>query len=183
LTTAQCSGFFIFAEKEIMRTGLIALISVCLFWGCQPEAPAEQESAAEQVSIQDQMLGTWEVKLLRVEVDSYENTDSNFVFEVSEEYWERLYRVRPYRTYFAADSTFRTVRRNLNDQIVGEDRGLWRTFGDTLMLLQPNATLQYKVRLEKGQAYWAGLVDWDADGKEDDTYYAEHRFVGKTPNE
>lgn len=166
-----------------MRTGIIFFLPLLILWSCQPAEPTEADNEPERVSIHDQMLGTWEAKYLKVDVDTYENTDSSFTFEVSEEYWERTYKVRPFRTYFAPDSTFRTVRRNVQDYVVGEDRGLWRTFGDTLMLLQPDATLQYKVRLEKGQAYWAGLVDWDGDGREDDTYYAEFRYVGRTPRE
>jgi hypothetical protein len=119
---------------------------------------------------------------MKVDVDSYQNQDSSFVFEVREETWERLYSVKPFRTYFAQDSTFRTVRRDLAGNPMGEDRGLWKTFGDTLFLIQPNATLQYKVLIENGQAKWAGLIDWDMDGVDDDVYYAEYRFVGRTLN-
>ena len=152
-----------------------------LIYACAPNSP---EAEVEQtVNLAAQLPGTWEVKYMKVEVDTYQNLDSNFVFEIGEQIWERQYAVRPFRTYFAQDSTFRTVRRSLDGANMSEDRGLWKTFGDTLLLIQPNSTLQYKVLIEEGQAKWAGVVDWDYDGLEDDVFYAEYRFVGKTSNE
>lgn len=152
-----------------------------LIYACAPNTPEPEQVATNDLD--SKLPGTWEVKYMKIEVDSYQNLDTNFVFEVGEELWERQYAVRPFRTYFAQDSTFRTVRRGLNGNTMSEDRGLWKIFGDTLMLIQPNATLQYKVLIENGQAKWAGVIDWDLDGQDDDVYYAEYRFVGRTSNE
>ena len=176
--------FFYFCQNlNLMGFRLIIFFALCLFFSCQNDSNRDNNSIPENPSIHDQLLGTWEVKLLKIEVDTYQGTDSSFVFEVSEEYWEEIYKVKPFRTFFAQDSTFRTTRKNLQGLPMGEDRGLWRAFGDTLMLLQPNATLQYKVSISKGQAIWAGLVDWDMDGVEDDVYYGEYRYVGRSSNE
>ncbi|GAB5550553.1 MAG: hypothetical protein Sapg2KO_01440 [Saprospiraceae bacterium] len=162
------------------RIYLLLLLSV-LAYACAPNN--SEVEAQETTNIATEIQGTWEVKYMKVEVDSYQNLDSNFVFEATEELWERQYGIRPFRTYFAQDSTFRTLRRGLNGGTMGEERGLWKTFGDTLLLIQPNATLQYKVLIENGQAKWAGVIDWDLDGVDDDVYYAEYRFVGRTSNE
>lgn len=153
-----------------------------LIYACAPN-PTETE-VEETTNLATEMPGTWEVKYMKIEVESFQNdVDSNFVFEAGKEPWERQFGVRPSRTYFAPDSTFRTIIRGLNGASMSEDRGLWRTSGDTLVLIQPNATLQYKVMIENGQAKWTGVIDWDLDGAEDDVYYGEYRFVGRTSNE
>lgn len=165
-----------------MRTAILLVLLIALTFSCASETN-QSEKAEQKVDLSQALLGTWEAKLLKIDVDTYQGQDSSFVFEVSEENWEREYSVKPFRTFFAADSTFRTTRRGITGKLMGEDRGLWRTFGDTLMLLQPNSTSQYKVLIEKGQAEWAGVIDWDLDGVEDDVYYATYRYVGRTPNE
>jgi hypothetical protein len=159
--------------------GLLVLggISSCT----QDSKDSTQEAPAPDLT--KALQGTWEAKFMKIEVDSYQGQDSSFVFEVSEETWERMYSVKPFRTFFAADSTFRTTRRTVGGSLVGEDRGLWRVFGDTLMMIQPTLTSQYKIIIDKGQAEWAGVIDWDLDGVEDDVYYASYRYVGRTSNE
>lgn len=165
-----------------MRNFLVAVLLLGLLFTCQQATEQEQvieESTRPGVARED-LLGTWEAKYLKVQGSSYQGSDSAFIFEVSEGDWEKNYRVRPFRTFFNQDSTFRTVRRGLNGDYIGEDRGLWQNFGDTLMLLQSNATLQYKIRIIDGQAHWIGLIDWDLDGLEDDSYYSIMRKVAKT---
>lgn len=170
----------IFDKK--MKAILFAVFLLAFTFSCTEDSNnASAETPTRDLT--QALQGTWEAKYLKIEVDSYQGQDSSFVFEVSEETWEQEYSVKPFRTFFAADSTFRTTRRSINNNLIGEDRGLWRTFGDTLMLLQPNNTSQYKVVLDKGQAEWAGVIDWDLDGVEDDVYYATYRYVGRTPNE
>ncbi|MEO0341282.1 MAG: hypothetical protein AAF242_18990 [Bacteroidota bacterium] len=171
----------------MMRSFLLAVLFLSFIFACQ-NAPEPTEEVAEEetnskVVAREDLLGTWEAKYLKVQGASYQGSDSAFVFEVNEGEWEKNYRVRPFRTFFGQDSTYRTVRRGLRGDYIGEDRGLWRNFGDTLMLLQSNATLQYKIRIIDGQAHWIGLVDWDLDGLEDDSYYAIMRKVAKTSAE
>jgi len=165
-----------------MRTVILITLLTTLLYTCTNEQEPTASNAATQ-DITAALLGTWEAKSLKIEVDTYMGQDSSFVFEVAEENWERVYSVRPFRTFFATDSTFRTIRRSYTGQVIGEDRGLWRAFGDTLILLQSDYTVQYKVLIDKGQAEWAGVIDWDRDGVEDDVYYASYRYVGRTPNE
>ncbi|HKK74865.1 MAG TPA: hypothetical protein VJ953_07335 [Saprospiraceae bacterium] len=165
-----------------MRITILALLLLAFSFSCKQEVNDKTEAQPRQ-DLTQALQGTWEAKYLKIDVNTYQGQDSSFVFEVSEETWERDYSVKPFRTFFAADSTFRTTRRSNNNNLLGEDRGLWRTFGDTLMLIEPNNTSQYKVIIDKGQAEWAGVIDWDLDGEEDDVYYATYRYVGRTPNE
>lgn len=165
-----------------MRAIFFSLFLMTFFFACSGEQKAKSgEQGGPDIS--KDLLGTWEVKYLKVDIETELGRDTSYTFEVNEGDWDKKFAVQPFRTFFAADSTFHTVRRSRNGTLIGEDRGLWRTFGDTLMLLQPDATLQYKVLLLNGQAEWAGVIDWDQDGSDDDTYYATYRYVGRTSNE
>lgn len=161
--------------KNIWILGALLL----LLSSCQSETKS-RASTEPEASLYDRMTGTWETTYLKVDVRSAENQpDSSYLFEVQEGEWERIYRVKPYRTYFSPDSTFRTVHRGIPGDIMSEDRGLWNTFGDTLMLIQPTQTAQFKVAFRDGKAHFVGLVDFDNDGEADDSYYAIRRFIGK----
>lgn len=161
--------------KNIWIPGLLVL----LFSACQQNAG--QEAPAEpKESLYQRLAGTWETTYIKVDVRSADNQpDSSYLFEVEEGEWERLYRIKPHRTYFSTDSTFRTVHRGLPGDVMSEDRGLWNTFGDTLMMIQPTQTTQFKVAFRDGKAHFVGLTDFDNDGQADDSYYAIHRFIGK----
>jgi len=156
--------------------GLLLLLVAC-------QAEQSADATTEKVEWSKRLPGTWEVKYIRVEVESFEDTDSSYVFEIDENNWQKMYSIKPYRTYYSPDSTFRRLYRGLNEQPVSENRGLWNIFGDTLMMIQPNETLQYKIALEQGDLHMTGLVDWDKDGSEDDVYYSVQRYVGMGSNE
>ena len=51
------------------------------------------------------------------------------------------------------------------------------------MMIQKDGTLQYKLLVEKGQAHFSALLDWDQDGEEDDEYYMIYRLVSKSSAE
>lgn len=172
---------YIFAQK-MRRAILFSLFLTIIFTNCTNETSSSSEASATE-DMTEQLLGTWEIKDLKIDIATHGGSDTSSLLDIKEEQWIQVYALQPYRTFFAADSTFRTVRRVRDGTLLGEDRGLWRTFGDTLMLIQPNATFQYKVLLSEGKAEWAGVIDWDQDGQEDDTYYATFRYVGRTSNE
>ena len=162
-----------------MNRSLRWILFLALTFGCQSET-AEEKAAANTTSLYERLMGTWETTYIKVDIRSAENEpDSSYLFEIEEGQFERIFQVKPYRTYFAPDSTFRTVHRGIPGDIISEDKGLWNTFGDTLMLLQPDATMQFKVSIDKGMGHFTGFVDFDGDGMQDDAYYAIRRFVGK----
>jgi len=162
-----------------MNRSILLILIFALTLGCQTET-AEEKAAANTPSLYERLMGTWETTYIKVDIRSAENTpDSSYLFEIEEGQFERIFRVKPYRTYFAPDSTFRTIHRGIPGDIISEDKGLWNTFGDTLLLLQPDATLQFKVSIRDGMGHFTGLVDFDGDGAQDDAYYTIRRYVGK----
>lgn len=164
-----------------MKNRLIGLLFAGItLTACQPGT----EATEEEPSLYERLSGTWETTYLKVDVQTADNQpDSSYIFEVKEGEWERLYRVKPHRTYFAPDSTFRTVHRSIPGEVMSQEKGLWNTFGDTLMMIQPNTTQQFKVSVDKGMGHFIGLVDFDGDGREDDSYYAIRRYVGRNSYE
>ncbi len=158
-------------------------IGLMLLSGCKDDpgntGNKRQQKAAASI-LEEKLPGTWEMKYLKIKVD---NPDTAYVFEVSEDFWERKYSVKPYRTYFGPDHRFRTAHRGLGGQMISEERGMWNVFGDTLVMITPNSTQQFKVKLEAGTAHFSGIIDWDGDGKETEAYYAIQRYVAKSAQE
>lgn len=162
-----------------MKNVVIIVVLGFVALSCQP-TQSEEQTDISGPSLYEQLGGTWETTYIKVDVRSAEGKpDSSYLVEIREGDWERVFQVKPYRTYFAADSTFRTVHRGIQNDIISEDKGLWNTFGDTLMLLQPDATLQFKVAIRNGMGHFTGFVDFDGDGATDDAYYTIRRFVGE----
>ncbi|MBK6949603.1 MAG: hypothetical protein IPH16_17350 [Haliscomenobacter sp.] len=51
------------------------------------------------------------------------------------------------------------------------------------MMIEKDATVQYKVLVDKGLAHFSALLDWDRDGQEDDEYYLIYRLISKSSAE
>ena len=95
---------------------------------------------------------------LRVDINTANGTDTSYVFEVREEEWISRLGVKPVKTYYKLDNKYEQVFTSLTDTILSTSRGMWNVFGDTLMMVEPNAT-------------------WDGDGEEDDDYVGVHRKI------
>ena len=159
---------------------IIALAALLLLLAaCRNEAPRQEAETAPAVDLKQHLPGAWEAVSLQVTVHTAENTDSSYVFEVREENWVQRFGVHPKRTVFLLDNRFRTEFRSVTDTLIEAQRGVWNTFGDTLMLIEPSATTQYEVTLRSGLADWRTLVDWDGDGEVDDELWEVHRYVGR----
>lgn len=157
---------------------LAILLPALSLWGCQGEPSAGQEEvSAKQPPLKEALPGTWESVSIRVDVNTAENTDSSYVFEVKEEEWAQRLGSRPIRFYFQPDNKYRQEFTALSGEVVSATRGMWNTFGDTLMLIEPNATYQYQVATGKGLAEFRTMMDWDGDGQEDDSYLGVHRKI------
>ncbi len=162
-----------------MRIYWILALGILALAACRREEKAE----TPKVDLKAALPGTWEAKYLQIKMPTHNGSDSIQVFEVSEEYWEAKFFVKPYRTYFSAEQKYHTTHRGLNDVLMGESEGLWNVFGDTLMMIEKDATVQYKVLVDKGLAHFSALLDWDRDGQEDDEYYLIYRLISKSSAE
>ncbi|MCB0559566.1 MAG: hypothetical protein H6573_28765 [Lewinellaceae bacterium] len=155
----------------------IALIATSCKEGASNQT---EEATTEQRPLREVLPGVWESTSIRVEVNTAENTDSSYVFEVKEEEWAERLGSRPIRFYFQLDNKYRQEFVALNDEVMSTARGIWNTFGDTLMLIEPNATYQYQVVTGKGLAEFRTMLDWDGDGQEDDSFLGTHRQISRT---
>lgn len=156
------------------------LLAVFILSSCQTE-PKDQEAEAETLDLAQTLPGTWEMVSLRVKVNSFENTDSSYVLEIKEEEWDKVYFVKPVKTYYELDNKYRRAYFNVNGEVVSEDRGMWNAFSDTLMMIEPNVTYQYKIDQQpSGLLQFSTVLDWDNDGQEDDEYLGVQRYVSRT---
>lgn len=139
------------------------------------EPPIEDDSIKRS-----DLIGVWEQVDLKVTYNIFDVPDSMRVFEVVEENWTEVLSVKPVKTYFLADSTYRQDFIGLDDNVYDTQRGLWNVLGDTLMLISPNATYTYGINLvTNGTCEYLGVLDWDGDGVEDDKYEATQRLVSR----
>ena len=168
--------------EDMKKSSLFCiLLGLGVFFACKREP--SNTSAAESPNLKTVLPGTWAATYLNVKMPTYQAGDTTEVFEASEEYWEAKYQVKPYRTYFGEDKKFHTVFRGVRGDVFGETKGIWNVFGDTLMMIEPEKTVQYKILIEKGMAHFSAVLDWDQDGKEDDEFYAIFRQVSKSSAE
>lgn len=158
---------------------LYSLLGSFFLLGCQSDKPPQTETKPE-VDLTAELPGTWETVSIKVNINSFNNLDTNMVFEIKEEQWEPVYRVRPSRTYFELDNQYRQEFRSITDSLISVNRGVWNVFTDTLMLIEPDTTYQFVVSVDSGMARFHRLVDWDGDGEADDDYLGVHRRVSRT---
>lgn len=164
-----------------MKIPYLTLALVLIFAACKNESPESQETSAPSIDLKQEMPGIWESVSIRVQVNSPEDQDSSYVFEVLEENWVSTLGIKPIRTYYEVDNKYRTEYISRFDSLTNVKRGMWNTFGDTLMLIEPDASYQYTVKLMgNGLAEFKSLLDWDGDGQEDDEYTGIQRLVSKS---
>lgn len=155
---------------------LVSVISVA----CQQESNSKQTNEESSLQLRTALPGTWEAVSIRVDIPSVDSTEIDSVFVVSEEYWVQKFSIKPVLTVFQPDNKFRQEFRNSQDSLLNEVKGIWNVFGDTLMLIEPNATYTYLVNMGKGIATFNATVDWDGDGQEDDLYQGVHRKISSS---
>ena len=163
-----------------MRIFTLLLFLCSLFVACNNE-PAQSAESVAQPDLKKALPGIWESVSIRVKVNTAENLDTSYIFEVPEQNWEQMLGIKPIRTYYELDNKYRTEYISRNDSITNVKRGIWNTFGDTLMLIEPDVSYQYSVRiLSNGLAEFNSLLDWDGDGQEDDEYTGIQRLVSRS---
>ncbi|MEM8523628.1 MAG: hypothetical protein AAGG68_03240 [Bacteroidota bacterium] len=156
---------------------LFTFIILALFLlACESTEPQVEENTIQR----SDLIGVWEQVDFKVTYNTFDEPDSIRVFEVKEENWTKSLSIKPVKTYFLADSTYRQDFIDLNDNVYDTQRGLWNLIGDTLMLISPSATYTYDIELSSNGTYdYSGLLDWDGDGAEDDRYEAKQRLVSR----
>lgn len=133
------------------------------------ETPPQQEKWSGDLN------GVWESAAYRVEINTPNNQDTTIIITIDEQDWKEKMNMKPIEAYFQADHKYIAEYRHLNDSLIRRHRGVWNTFGDTLVIIEPDAIYQYTMQWKNERVYFQSLVDWDADGKEDDVYYGIYR--------
>lgn len=165
-----------------MKQIYVWVFALIFFSACQSDQSQSSETE-DKPDLKKELPGTWEMVSLRVNINSFDNRDTTVVFEIREPQWEKAYRVKPSRTYFEMDNQYRQEFRSIVDTLISENRGMWNSFGDTLMLIEPDTSYQYIVDIERGLAEFRSMVDWDGDGQEDDEYLGVHRRISRSTEE
>lgn len=154
---------------------LVLIISIA--FSCQnseknirDQAKNSADSLVTLDSLKKNLIGVWKTVSFTVNVNTFNNSDSSYSMVVGHGDWEAKLNLKPFLTHFRPNNTYEMAVVNLNDSIVEANRGIWSVFGDTLMLVEPDATYQYKVKAKNQHLQFEALLDWDGDGQEDDEY-------------
>jgi hypothetical protein len=156
----------------IQKSRLLAVVLVLSTMGCGEYSDA-------QLNLKQTLPGMWITSRIEVTINSLNGTDTTIVEKVEENTWRNRFFVHPPEYYFGSDNKYRRVHRSLADTLISNARGLWNTFGDTLMLIEPDATYQYVVSKENEQIIFKTMVDWDGDGQTDDEFSSWQRLLRK----
>ena len=133
----------------------------------------------ENKALEKKMIGEWNSTSLKITMNTFSNRDSTRTFEVSEDNWEANMNIRPVKTIYFGDGTYMAEHRNLNDSVIFNPFGVWKIFGDTIVLRDtfptPGPEYKYKVVIKENIAEFFGKEDCDNDGTADDDYYGAQR--------
>ncbi|MEL6970192.1 MAG: hypothetical protein AAFO02_08480 [Bacteroidota bacterium] len=169
----------------MMRITLMILVVGSFLFGtaCQADQSAHTEETVEEVDLKSALQGTWQTFQINVAINTADGRDTFRTESLTEEVWEDVFKMEPPVYYFQPDQKYRLVHRNILGELVNQSRGMWNTFGDTLVLIEPEATYQYEVKLANGRAAFRAFMDWDADGEEDDEYQGLQRQISISAEE
>ncbi|MBR9921717.1 MAG: hypothetical protein GYB31_12835 [Bacteroidetes bacterium] len=153
-----------------MKTLLFLACLALITFSCHSPEGKTDTPETNEVNLDSLLPGTWENISLEVVVNSFNNTDSSYSILVPRGEWEAKLGIKPIRTTYETNNTYRSEYRDLKDSLVQTTRGIWNVFGDTLMLIESDATYEYLVRARKSAVEFTAILDWDGDGREDDLY-------------
>ncbi|MFK7932302.1 MAG: hypothetical protein AB8G22_02255 [Saprospiraceae bacterium] len=145
---------------------------------CESTTEKQTSQTTAASDLKTKLVGTWESVSLDVVINTIDGKDSTDRFTVEETNWIRKLGVQPVKTKFYEDGN-KYVRefRDLKGELTNTLRGRWNVFGDTLMLIESEATYQYLTNFADGKLQLRATLDWDGDGAEDDDYLAIERKV------
>ena len=130
------------------------------------------EQAVEYVSqLEQDIVGEWTNVSMRIWVKTYNNSDTSFIVDITEESWEMKMNVKPILTTIFEDGTYVSEFRNSFDSLIYRPEGTWLVDGDSLIMQDHQATYKYQIFIDGDRAEFRSLVDWDKDGRADDEYF------------
>ena len=163
-----------------MRLLLLVLLLSIVSCTSDSTATSSAQEEVNPVSMDEALLGTWEITEMRVKAPTYLGSDTAFVQHIKEAEWAQVYGVKPARTLFTEDGKLKRTYYFKNGKVADVVNGLWRIKGDSLFVIEPNITFTYFPTLDGEKLKLNGVVDYDRDGEIDDTYEANYRLVART---
>jgi len=127
-------------------------------------------------TLSDDLVGQWRNTYLHVTMPTAGNSDSTRTTSCDSTSWEAMLHIKPIRTYFNSDGTYRSEYYTLTDSLFRKTTGTWRVSNDTLVMNESDGAV-YKLRtvVKNNVAEFDGLIDFDQDGQADDHYVGRQR--------
>lgn len=169
-----------------MKYLFILLVSV-FSYSCvsgQKEHATSEEVEQAQVDVfeedyisqlEENFIGEWANVSMKVWVRTYNNSDTSFIVDITEDNWELKMNVKPIITTIREDGTYSSEFRNSFDSLIYKPKGTWMIDGDSLIMEDHQEVYRYQIFIDGDVAEFNSLVDWDKDGKADDEYFGVQR--------
>jgi hypothetical protein len=128
----------------------------------------------QQNNLYKQLIGEWRNLYVKISIPSKTPGGAPMIMDADTSNWEARLNIKPIRTYFNQDGTYYSEYRNLKDSVVGTPSGTWAVVADTIIMTQltPHKNeMHLHVSITKNIATFNGLIDFDGDGKVNDSYY------------
>jgi hypothetical protein len=112
----------------------IGLSALFLFFSCNNSTTSSPSLlSSPEIKLDSLLPGNWINEQILIVVNTANGTDSSYTISIKEDEWEQKLQQRPIITEYRADHTYRSEYRDLNDSLFRVSRGIWNTFGDTLL--------------------------------------------------
>ena len=125
-------------------------------------------ACTKEKSLKEYMTNSWQTTYMKIEMPTYEKSDSLYVFE---DKFDKNPELIAQSTYFS-DGTFKAWFWNQEGEKISESDGNWTTKNDTLYVdfFYDNRTVKVGYHITKTEQGFIGksIYDWDNDGELDD---------------
>lgn len=125
-------------------------------------------SCSQEQSTKEYLTDSWETSYIKIEMPTYQKSDSTFIFEDD----FKINPPRRARSKYNDDGTFSAWFVNQKDEKQGESSGKWKVKNDSLFIEYFYLGRDIKVRylIERTAEGFIGesTYDWDDDGAFDD---------------
>lgn len=169
-----------------MKYLLLLLLSIFLYSCVSGQKESKPQETSDQIQeideemdyisqLEQQFVGEWSNVSMKVWVKTYNNSDTSFIVDITEDNWELKMNIKPIVTTVYEDGTYMSEFRNSFDSLIYKPEGTWMIDGDTLIMEDHQEVYKYQIFIDGDQAEFKNMVDWDKDGKADDEYFGVQR--------
>lgn len=137
-----------------------------LFAGCQ-----------QKPSLKDFMTDTWETTYVKIEMPTFQASDSTHVFE--DDFKNNP--PRRARSHYKADGTYISWYITPTGEMLGENPGTWSIMGDSLYIQYEyegkQNSIAYHIKMLEDGFEGRSKHDWDVDNEFDDLLYMKTKRI------